>query len=82
MELFETNAIIFLKNFLNKSVNLLLSLQSIEENLASTAFLGETALFDDVAGQTIGHGDMWQNHLNIILDDIAIFVKIVTKLNK
>jgi hypothetical protein len=55
-----------------------LGLDPVEKHLGAASFLGERALLPLVPLDDVGDGNMGQNQLYVLLDDIAVLVEIIS----
>ena len=77
--LLESNSLFLSENFFEEFFDFLLSLDSVQEDLAATALLRECALFCDIANESVGNRNVRQNESHVFLDDVPIFVKVVSE---
>lgn len=77
LELFQINAALSTEDFVEQALNRLLILETVKEDLAAAAVLGEDAFFRNVPDDVVLDRHVGQNKTHILLDDISIAVEIV-----
>lgn len=78
-ELFKTYFFVCSENNFNEFENFLLSLDSIEEHLAASTLLRKRAFTWNNTLYTVSDWDVTKDKSDIVLDDEAIFVEVVSK---
>ena len=81
LELFESDSFFLGENFFEQFFDFFLRLNTVKEDLTTTAILGECTFFCYVADKSVCNWDVGQNKTHVFLNDVPIFVKVISGQN-